>query len=64
MHFDPRTEFYAEIPASAASRSWRSSLRPHLKRCMDIGVSLFLLILIAPVMAVLAIAVRLDGGLA
>ena len=42
--------------------AWRAGLRPALKRAMDVAGALALLVLLAPLLAVIALLVRADGG--
>lgn len=58
LRFSPDTMWRA--PANANTRP--TSLQPSLKRFLDLAVALPLLLLCAPLLAVLALIIRLDAG--
>ena len=62
--FDPETESLAEIarsPAAYVSGTPRDTRRALVKRVADVGFSILLLIAFSPLLAVVAIAIRLDS---
>ncbi len=50
-----------QLVVTDASRSWRAAAQPVLKRTLDITVSLMILLLVLPVMAVVALAIVIES---